>query len=89
MNLERETKIPFDIICMRSHKYGTNDPIYKTKTDHRHGEQTCGCCRGGEREQHGQGFWGWQMQTITFGMDTQYGPTVQHEKLCPISWVRT
>ena len=24
-------------------KYYTNDPIYKTETDHRHGEQTCGC----------------------------------------------
>ena len=24
-------------------KYGTNDPMHKTKTDHDHGEQTCGC----------------------------------------------
>ena len=24
-------------------KYGTNDPIYKTETDHGHGEQTCVC----------------------------------------------
>ena len=24
-------------------KYGTNDPTYKRETDHRHGEQTCGC----------------------------------------------
>ena len=23
-------------------KYGKNDPIYKTETDHSHGEQTCG-----------------------------------------------
>ena len=28
-------------------KYGTDDPIHKTETDHRHGEQTCGC-HGGE-----------------------------------------
>ena len=26
-----------------------NDPIYKTETDHRHGEQTCGCQREGAR----------------------------------------
>ena len=24
-------------------KHGTNEPIYKTETDHRHSEQTCGC----------------------------------------------
>ena len=30
-------------------KYGTddpNDPIYKTETDHKHGEQTYGCWGG-------------------------------------------
>ena len=30
-------------------KYGTNDPIYKTKIDHEHGDQTCGC-QGGRGE---------------------------------------
>ena len=24
-------------------KYGRYDPIYKTETTHRHGEQSCGC----------------------------------------------
>ena len=33
---------------MRNLKHGTDDPIYKTETDHRHGEQTCGCQGGGE-----------------------------------------
>ena len=28
-------------------KYDTNNPIYKTETDHGHGEQTCGCLQGG------------------------------------------
>jgi len=28
-------------------KYDTNDPIYKTETDHGHGEQICGCQEGG------------------------------------------
>ena len=30
-------------------KYGTNNPIYKTETDHGHGEKTCDC-HGGRRE---------------------------------------
>ena len=29
--------------------YGTNDPIYKTETDHRLGEQTCSCQGEGGR----------------------------------------
>ena len=28
------------------------------------------------------------MQTFTLGIDKQWGPTVQHRELCPISWVR-
>jgi len=28
-------------------KYGTDDPICKTETDHRRGEETCGCLGGG------------------------------------------
>ena len=45
---------------------------------------------GGERrEWDGQGVWGWQMQTLTFGMDKQWGPTVQHRELCTIFWFRT
>lgn len=55
--------------------FGTDDPIYKTETDQIHGEQTCGCQEGGEREWEGWGVWGGWMQTAYFGMD---GPTVQH-----------
>ena len=29
------------------------------------------------------------MQTVTFRVDKQWGPAVQHQKLHPISWVRT
>ena len=41
-------------------KYGTNDPSYKTETDHGHGKQTCGCqgLGGGEREWDGWGVLG-------------------------------
>ena len=28
-------------------KSSTDDPMYKTETDHGHGEQTCGCQEGG------------------------------------------
>ena len=48
-------------------KYGTNDPVQKTETDHGHGEQAC-VCQGG-REGDGQRVWGWQVQTITFRKD--------------------
>ena len=40
---ERERQIPYDITCIWNLKYGTNDHIYKTETDHGQGQQTCGC----------------------------------------------
>ena len=39
---ERERQIPYDFTYIWNLKHGTDDPI-KTKTDHGHGEQTCGC----------------------------------------------
>ena len=74
---------------MQNLKYGTNDPIYKTERDHEHGEQTCGCQGTVGIESDGQGPWGWQMQTITFGMNKQWDPTVQHREPYPNSCVRT
>ena len=38
-------------------KHGTNDPIYKTETDHGHGEPTCGCQVETRREWDGWGCW--------------------------------
>ena len=70
-------------------KYGANDTIHKTETDHRHGGQTCGCQGGERRKQDGQGVEGWQMQITTFGMNKQWGPSVQHRELCPDFWDRT
>ena len=40
------------------------------------------------REWDGLGVWGWQMQTISFRMDKQWGSTVEHRELYPISWER-
>ena len=57
-------------------KYGTDDPIYKTETNHAQGEQTCGSQGGRGREWDGwavQGFW---MQTVISRMDGEWGPTV-------------
>ena len=59
------------------------------KQTHRHREQTCGCQQGGRSEWDGPGVWGQQGQTITFRMDKQQGPTVQHRDLYPVSWDRT
>ena len=68
-------------------KYGTDDPIYKTETNHGQREQTCGS-RGGEggwrEEIGGPAVWGFWMQTVVFGMDGQWGPTIQHRELCVI-----
>ena len=62
-------------------------------------EQTCGCQGEGKREWDGLGVWDWQMQTVTFRMDKQWGPvysTGNHiqclgEKknvcMCVYSWV--
>ena len=49
---ERERQISYAITYMWNLKYGTNEPIYKTKTDS-HREQTCGCQGGGERGRDG------------------------------------
>ena len=38
----------------------------------------------GGREWDGQAVWGLGMQTVTSGMDGQWGPTVQHRELCVI-----
>ena len=50
-------------------KYGTDDPIYKTETDHGQGEKTCGSQWGGAKEWDGQEVWSFWMQTTMFGMD--------------------
>ena len=62
---ERERQIPNGITYIWNLKYGTNDHVYKTETDHGHGEQTCVCQQGWRREEDGQGVWGWWMQTIS------------------------
>ena len=54
----------------------------KQKQTHRHRDQTCGCQGGGGKGEGWEGGrerdgWGiWQIQTITFRMDKQQGPTV-------------
>ena len=65
------------------------NPSTEQKQTHRHGEQASGCQGGWGREQDGQGVWGQQMQTITFRMDKQRGPAVQHSELYPITCDRT
>ena len=43
-----------------------------------------GSQQGGGREWDGWGVWGFGMQTVTFGMDGQWDPTIQHRELCVI-----
>ena len=60
----------------------------KTETDHGQEEQTWSSGLGwGEKEGMGRmvtlGIWG--MQTVTFGMDGQWDPTVQHREMYVIA----
>ena len=57
----------------------------KQKQTHRRREQTCGCQGGGGWGKDGVGVWDQQMQTITYKMDKQQGPAVQHRELYSIS----
>ena len=55
----------------------------KQKQTHRHTEQTCACQGKGGKEWDELGVQGQQMQTLTFRMEKQRGPTVY-----AISWDR-
>lgn len=57
----------------------------KQKQTHRHKKQTCGCQEGRGKEAMDWGDLGQQMQTVTYGMDKQQGPTTQHRELHLIS----
>ena len=52
-------------------KHGINDPIYKTETGHRHGEQTYGCLGEGEGSGMDGKFGVGRCKLITLGMDKQ------------------
>ena len=58
----------------------------KQKQNHGHREQTGGCQGEAGRAEDGPGVWGQQMQTITYRMDGQEGPTVQHREIQSVSW---
>ena len=53
----------------------------KQKRTHRHGEQTWGCQRERVWGKDGLGVWDQQMQTITYKLDKQQGPTDQYREL--------
>ena len=76
---ERETQASQDIICMWNLKYHTNERIDETEID----SQTQRIAlwlprRRGKREMH----WEFvqEMQTITFRMNKQQDPTLQHRE---------
>ena len=80
---ERERQIPHDITYMWYLNYGANEPIYKTETDHCHGEQTCVCQREDKGMDREFGVGRYKL------LHLEQSPTVQHRELCPVSWVRT
>ena len=75
MKSERERQIPHAITYMWDLKYSTNDPIYKMESDSQIKRIDLWLPRERGRGWNGLGV-GQEMQTITFRMDEQRGPTV-------------
>ena len=67
----RERQIPYDIPYIRNLVYGTNEPIYGKETNSWTQRTDLWLQRGRGREWDGLGVWGYQMQTIAFGVDKQ------------------
>ena len=81
---ERERQIQHDVTQTWNLKYGTNEPTYEAETNSQTQRTDLCLSRGGGWD--GLGIWGWQIQTITYRMDGQQGPSGQHRKLYPMSW---
>ena len=71
VNQKERDKYHNDFTYLWNLKYGPDDPIYKTETNHGQGEQNCGCQGQGGWEWDGLGVWSWWIQTVTLGMDGQ------------------
>ena len=77
---KKKRQIPYDIPYMRNLKCGTNELIYNIETDSQAQRTDFWLPQEEEEEWDGQGVWGQQMKTITFRMDKQQDPTVQHRE---------
>ena len=62
-------------------KYGTDDPIYKTETDHGQGRQTCGLWGGEGREWNGWGIWEFSGCQMLY-LEWSGNGVPQYRKLC-------
>ena len=69
-------------MCMWNLKYGTNETIYETEKESRTEKIDWWLSRGRD----GLGVWDQQMQTITYRMNKQQFPNVQHRGLYLISY---
>ena len=68
---ERERQIPYGITYIWNLINGTNEPIYRKETNSWMRRTDSWLPRWRGREWDGLGVWGWQMQTIPFGVDKQ------------------
>ena len=64
-------------------KYGTDSPIHRTENSLRNTENRF-VVRGREGSEMDGEFGVWWIQTVTFGMEGQWGTSVQHKELCVI-----
>ena len=56
--VSQKKTIPHDITYMWDLKYAINEPIYKTETGHRYGEQICSCQGETGKKWDGWRVWG-------------------------------
>ena len=96
--IQLEIIIPSEISQKQKDKYHMITPICgiqntaqmnlstQQRQTHRHREQTHGYKRGGPWGRDRLGVCAQQMQTITYRMDEERGPNVQHKELYSISW---
>ena len=80
----RKRKIPYDITYMCNLKCNTNELIYETETDSDTENKLMVTKREGEGGRGKLGIWDQQIQTTTYKIDKQQGPTVQHSELYTI-----
>ena len=73
--------MPQDITCMWNLKYGSSEPISETDMESQ-AQNRLVVTRGRGWGKDGLGVWGQQIQTITYRMDKQPGPTVHSTGSC-------
>ena len=68
----------------KKRKKDTNEFICRTETDSQTLKANLWLPNGTIRGRYGLGVWNWHMHTVVYGMDGQWGTSVEHRELYPI-----